>query len=395
MVLALLVIAGAMFCPCGAHGQDNAALSRNVHESKAAGDVQQAVTLSREIEQSDTKDVEWANNARVMAGLILETDGKTEMLAYLTVSFEEAASMEGDVGAQRMKQLSSACYDKWENDAISVALANLDFQYNGPTENYITRMRGMMMGSGQHDEALQFIEDNKGNLDTQFIVNAKFSVVERMAPSEKIRPMAVEFAMTTESPVRAAIALRFILPSDDVSLCAGATAQQIVNGYKFDMRRKTGQVGNVQLLALANQLVRGGNARPLRVSPESLAMSDKLTESPLAEFLVPLLRGDHRTAFEYAFDRAKHAEQDDEYVQWINAAVGAIRCMDQCYNGRALEFVQYINGKTDVNPMDETSRIRDADMATEMEDTPQIDETKPKNEDVPGDDAGGVLQLLQ
>ena len=71
----------------------------------------------------------------------------------------------------------------------------------------------------------------------------------------------------------------------------------------------------------------------------------------MAAFLVPLLRGEYPAAFREAYARAKAAETDRDYVAWVNAAAGAIRCMEQHYNGKALEFVKFVNGTVATNPV--------------------------------------------
>ena len=81
------------------------------------------------------------------------------------------------------------------------------------------------------------------------------------------------------------------------------------------------------------------------------------TNAPLAGFLQPLLAGDYKAAFRRAYTQAKVAETDAEYILWINAAAGAIRCADQCYNGRALRFIQYVNGTTETNPVAEMEEV--------------------------------------
>ena len=125
----------------------------------------------------------------------------------------------------------------------------------------------------------------------------------------------------------------------------------MLDGRKLELRRAAGRLNSQELLALADQLTKGGSARPLVISDDAKALADTLAAAPLASFIVPLLKGDYPAAFREAYDRAKASDDDRAYVGWINAAAGAIRCMEQHYNGKALEFIKFVNGTVATNPV--------------------------------------------
>ena len=140
------------------------------------------------------------------------------------------------------------------------------------------------------------------------------------------------------------------LPCEDVALCAFATAQHIVNFTKHDQRKKTGLLHTKGLIALANQLADGGDARPLQVTDKAKALAAQIgaDKNP---YLFNLLNGNHAEAFRLAWANAKSSKSDGQYIRWIEAAAGAIRCLEQHYNGRAIEFVKFVNGEIKDNPV--------------------------------------------
>jgi len=68
-------------------------------------------------------------------------------------------------------------------------------------------------------------------------------------------------------------------------------------------------------------------------------------------YLANLLNGNHSAAFRIAWANAQSSEDEKQYIRWIEAAAGAIRCHDQHYNGRAIEFVKFVNGEIEENPV--------------------------------------------
>jgi hypothetical protein len=179
------------------------------------------------------------------------------------------------------------------------------------------------------------------------------ALLSSLKRTDAAKAEAAEYLKVSADPVAAAKALAILLPADDASLCCGLSAQQVLDGYKAMLRTKDGRVNVALLLQLTDQLTKGGGARPLVVSDEAKALAEKLAGAPLAAFIVPLLKGDYAAAVKEGYIRVKASAADAEYVGWVNATAGAIRCMDQHYNGRALDFIKFLNGTAGTNPVAE------------------------------------------
>jgi hypothetical protein len=226
-------------------------------------------------------------------------------------------------------------------------------------------------GLKRYEDALAVLDKFPDAMPSDQTALRRLDALVALKRADAIPDAALAYVRVSSDPIKAAFALQFLLPGDDVALCVGLTAQQVLDVRKTELRRSTGRLAPGVLTALAHQLTKGGDDRPLRISDEARALAAKLadagtntgtnadvgTNAPLAGFLQPLLVGDYKAAFRYAYTQAKVAETDAEYILWINAAAGAIRCADQCYNGRALRFIQYVNGTTDTNPVADLEEV--------------------------------------
>jgi len=330
---------------------DNAELRKRIEDAQQKGNLQAALKLSQELEASEVHDGNWGYNAKLMANLLFQTKGAAAKTAYIQSAFENAVELEGPVVTHRKQMISSACYDSWAGDVHSVTMMELDITYLGANERNVEFLFRAYFNLKKYEEALAVLAQYPDALSKDQLVLRRLDAFVALKRTDTIPDAALEFIKISSDPVKAANALQYLLPGDDVALCAGLTAQQVLDARKTELRRSTGRLAPNVLTALANQLTKGGDAKPLRVSDEAKALAAKFDGAPLAGYLQPLLNGEHKAAFRYAYARAKASDVDGEYVLWINAAAGAIRCADQHYNGRALKFIQYVNGTTDTNPV--------------------------------------------
>jgi len=351
----------------GAQTVGNAELRKGAEEAQRQGNLQAAMKLSQQLEASEVHDGDWGYNGKFMANLLLQTKGAAAKVEFLRAAFEEAVALEGTVVTHRKQMLSSACYDSWAGDAHSVAMAELSIQYLGASEHSVGFLCRGYFGLKRYEDALAVLDKFPDAMPGDQTALRRLDALVALKRADAIPDAALAYIQVSADPIKAANALQFLLPGDDVALCVGLTAQQVLDVRKFELRRSTGRLAPDVLVGLANQLTKGGDDRPLRISDEARALANKLAaanadanstsadttatvNAPLAGYLQPLLTGDYKSAFRYAYTQAKVAETDAEYILWINAAAGAIRCADQCYNGRALAFIQYVNGTSATNP---------------------------------------------
>jgi len=329
----------------------NAELRQRIEEAQQKGNLQAALKLSRQLEVSDVHDGDWGYNAKLMANLLYLSKGAEAKFEYIRSAFEEAVKLEGAAVTHRKQMLASACFDYWAGDAWSAKMIETSVAYLGANEQNIDFLFRAYFGQKKYEDALAVLDKHAAALSKAQAALWRLEALVALKRTDAIPAMALEYVKVSTDPMKAASILQYLLPGDDVALCVGLTAQQVLDARKTELRRSTGRLAPGVLVTLANQLTKGGNDKPLRVSDEAKALADKLDSTPLAGYFQPLLRGDHKAAFRYAYGQAKTSEIDGEYVLWINAAAGAIRCADQCYNGRALKFIQYVNGTSDAFPV--------------------------------------------
>jgi hypothetical protein len=113
------------------------------------------------------------------------------------------------------------------------------------------------------------------------------------------------------------------------------------------------RVNVAQLRALSERLADGGNgAGPLKVSADERRIGAAIS-GPMAGYYGELFKGNAAAAARFAFARFAAADTDAEYARWAEHGVApALRVLDQCMNCRALEFLKWSVGETDVNPIE-------------------------------------------
>jgi len=153
-------------------------------------------------------------------------------------------------------------------------------------------------------------------------------------------------------------------PATDVLNLTVLDPGQILERLKWHQRQTTGRMDAAALQQIHKQLTEGGKLRPLTVSATSKALAAQIRDdAPLADYLRALLTGDHRQAVQVAWGKMLAAQTDDEYAQWLAAAVAAVRCHDQSL-ARAEQFRQWMlsdlkdkSGKpVETNPIQELVR---------------------------------------
>jgi hypothetical protein len=343
-----------LLCSTWAMGQtNNAELAKQIDEAVAKGNTQEALKLSMGLDASEVRDATWATNARTLANLLYQVKSEADKVEYIRAAFTEAATMEGEVATRRRDYIAAACYDYWKGDANAVRMVEMILENFGPTVHNISMLYNANFHLKEYGEALSILEKHAGVIPAEQEAAYRLNALAALKRTDDIPAAVLAYLAVSTSPVQAVAALQNVLPGDDAALCAGLTAQKMLDGYKIEVRRSTGRNVPAMMVTLANQLTKGGDDRPLRVSDEAKALADKLDSAPLAAYLQPLLRGDYKSAFKFAYTQAKSADTDPDYIVWINAAAGVIRCADQCYNGRALGFIRYVNGDDNTNPATE------------------------------------------
>jgi len=339
--------------------KDNKALAAAVKQASNAKDTATALARATVLEASDTKDALWAENARTIANLMWRSGKHAEAATWLGEKTKSLAADTADladkVPDQRKNALVNGCLDlaKLETDqAARAGLARTALTISDTNNAAFMALYNALAASGKHDDALKACLDYAGKAATaESMRSRRLALMVQLKRMGDLKAEATEYLKVATDLVGATKALAHALPTDDAALCCGLTAQQVLDGRKLELRRIAGKLNSQALLALADQLTKGGTARPLAIGDDARSLAETLAGAPLASFLIPLLRGEYPAAFRAAYARAKAADNDRDYVAWVSAAAGAIRCMEQHYNGKALEFVKFVNGTVATNPV--------------------------------------------
>lgn len=337
---------------------DNATLVTAIKDAIAAKDTAAALAKATELEASAVKDSVWASNTRALANLTWKSGRHAEAASFLAARAaamaDETRDLTPPVPDQRRANIINGCLDLIKLEAqpsARAALARTALAADEKNTPAFTALYAALVADKKHDEALRACLDYMDKAATAEAMRARrVALLVTLKRTDELKAEALEYLKVASDAAAATRALAHVLPTDDVALCCGLTAQQVLDGRKLDLRKAEGRLNSATLLALAEQLTKGGEARPLRISDEAKALAETLKDAPLAAFLVPLLNGDYPAAFREAYARAKAAETDAAYVGWVNAAAGALRCHEQHYNGKALEFVKFVNGTVAANP---------------------------------------------
>ena len=359
VVILVVGLAGTAFAQA-APVSANQTLADAVRAAEAVGNLNAALDASTKLEASAVHDDVWSVNARKLANLLADA-GKLaqaeEWLKTKAIGFAAEAKAGGSdyPAGSRMETLVTACIDvarREPDPARRLDLARLGLFLDPGRGDAFDVLFAAFVASGKPDDALQACLDYAGKLSTVDQMRVRrMKLLASQKRNDDLRAETVEYFKVVTDPMAAARALQTVLPANDASLCCGLTAQEVLDGYKVMLRGKDARLNPQVLTKLAEQLTKGGDARPLVVTDEAKALAGKLAGAPLEKFIVPLLQGDYASAIKEGYARAKASTVDADYVRWVNATAGAVRCMDQCYNGRALDFITFLNGATDVNPV--------------------------------------------
>jgi thioredoxin-like negative regulator of GroEL len=340
---------------------DNKPLAAQVKAAMDAKDPATALAKAEQLEASPHKDRTWADNTDKVPVLLYESGRRDEALNWLA---EKTANVDSEIreldasDAYRRKFLLARAAGRLRRLAqldgdtrLQVQFARTALELEPESGWAFDQYARALVESGKPDEALKAMLDWSGTSHTPARMRSKrLDLLVDLDRTEAAQAEAREYLKVGDDPLRAVEAIVLLLPVDDVTRCCELSAQEVLNGIKLDLRKRTGRINRDQLAALASQLTEGGDARPLRVSDEARALAAELAGAPLADFLVPLLTGEHARAFRIAYGRARASQSDSDYIRWIKAAAGALRCHEQHYNGTALEFVKYVNNERPDNP---------------------------------------------
>jgi len=359
-----LTVLTVLFLSTAALAQDNDAASANaqlaeqVTQALEAKDIDAAVTASQQLFASETHDKAWANNLARLPRLLFRADRTDEALAFFQARLAEtdAEKLPRRGMSVTAYQLARRATDPDQKLALTKVATELHPGHAFIFNDYVKAL----VRAEQIDEALVacLARAEAGDASFESMRARRLEILAGVDRPDQRRAEAAAYLKVATDPDAALDVLPLALPPDDVALCAAIRAQKVFDGVKLSLRRETGRLHPETLAGLAEQLTRGGEARPLRISHEARQLAAGLTDAqaPLANYLASLLSGDYASAFNAAYRRAKQAESDGRYVDWIRAAAGAIRAHDQHYNGRALAFIRFVNGESDQNPVEEWVR---------------------------------------
>ncbi len=334
----------------------NQTLADAVKTATDAKSTSAALEASAKLEASTTHDALWAANARNYAVLLAKSGKLSDAEAWVkSAAGTIPADMEDYAKSARVSAFSGAAYDVAKLDpdpARRVDLARVGLGLDPKSWGNFDVLYSALVASGKPDDALQACLDYAGKaMSMEGMRSRRMDLLSSIKRADALKAESVEYLKVATDPIGAARALANVLPADDSSLCVGLSAQQVLDGVKLMLRAKDAKVNGAVLLAIANQLTKGGDTRPLRVSDEAKALSVTLKDAPLAKYLSPLLTGDYTAAIKESYAQAKASASDSFYTAWVNATAGAIRARDQYYNGAAIDFVKFINGAAEVNPI--------------------------------------------
>ena len=129
--------------------------------------------------------------------------------------------------------------------------------------------------------------------------------------------------------------------------------QEFVDGVKVAIRKANGRVlkGDVQLVV--DKIIDGKGNFNMTASAKSKAFGDALAKAGCHDWTSLMFQGKFLEAAKYAYAEAVKAENDTAYVEWSGKLRTSIVCLDQCYNGRALDIVKWLNGDIATCPVPE------------------------------------------
>ena len=218
-------------------------------------------------------------------------------------------------------------YDRWA-EGVAIALRCQDQQLvGGRAEAFSRWVRDDLTDA--HGKKVT------ANPAAEFLGKATVGVVEPAKPTAEVAAhlngtrSAQDLKLSEWAPATDVIGLTVLDPG------------QILERLKWRQRQTAGRMDGEALQQIHKQLTEGGQLRPLTVSATSKALAAQIRDdAPMADYLRPLLTGDHRKAVQVAWQKMLSAQTDDEYAQWLSAVVAAIRCHDQSLK-RAEEFRQW------------------------------------------------------
>ncbi len=354
-VLTVLVLATAAFAQDNDGASANAQLAEQVTQALEARDIDAAVTASQQLFASQTHDEAWTDNLTRLPKLLFRADRADEALAFLQARLAET---DADELPRRglsftARRLARRATEPDQKLALTKVATQLSPGHSYLFNDYVK----MLVRAERTDEVLAacLARAQAGLASFESMRAQRLAILAGVDRPDQHRAEAVAYLKVVTDPQAALQTLPVVLPPDDAALCAAVRAQKVFNGVKLSLRRDTGRLHPETLTGLAEQLTRGGDARPLRISDEARQLATGLTDAqaPLADYLANLLSGEYAAAFNAAYRRAKQVNSDRRYIDWIRAAAGAIRAQDQHYNGRALAFIRYVNGESDENPVKE------------------------------------------
>ena len=153
---------------------------------------------------------------------------------------------------------------------------------------------------------------------------------------------------STDSRLVATITMRHSVPGEPIRTTC-CNAQTFVDDCKRDIRRKQGRATVSDLAPIVQRIVDGKGPWTSQTSDVSKAFAAKLPDG----YYKQMFNGEFVDAAKTAFGKARLSETDADYLLWIDRVRAAIVANDLYYNGRAIEFIKWINGSVATCPVPE------------------------------------------
>jgi hypothetical protein len=200
--------------------------------------------------------------------------------------------------------------------------------------------------------------------DDRKLVTSGLAVFDNARTASQRMDLAVAWLQKQTTPTPDRGVLSALVPEASSTRLWFDTAQSVTNAYRRRLIARNGRLELARLKAFADQLVKGGELRALDIGEAEKALAGKVEQAEpfeLQGWFAAMLRGRYAEAARIAAAKTREAENDAAYKRWVLAVAAAVRCLDQCYNGRAMDYVRWVNGDKGI----ETNPI--ADVLTEKE----------------------------
>ena len=143
------------------------------------------------------------------------------------------------------------------------------------------------------------------------------------------------------------------IPANDTIYLSTSSMQTVVRGRVSWNARQPGSIATNDSKTMIDQLTDGGTFRPFETTAEARALAALIDpyDTREAKCMSLLLRGMYPQAARLAWSYAQNEKDRFLFQRWVLTTAAAVRCIDQQYNGRDVEFVKWVNNEIATNPI--------------------------------------------